>query len=71
MQWDVPTLAREQMILFPTSLDDAVPHDAFVRDFDAILRVLDWTCMSSQWRRTGSSRRVRIWRRWRLAGRIS
>ena len=49
MQWDVPTLAREQMILFPTSLDDAVPHDAFVRDFDAILRELDWAGFEAEY----------------------
>jgi transposase len=52
MQWDVPTLAREQMILFPTSLDDAVPHDAFVRDFDAILRELDWAGFEAEYHPT-------------------
>ena len=49
MQWDVPTLAREQMILFPTSLDDAVPLDAFVREFDAILRELDWAAFEAEY----------------------
>ncbi len=40
--WDRPILKREQLVLFPAKLDEAVPCDHEVRLFDEILRKIDW-----------------------------
>ena len=43
MTWAMPPVAREQLVLFPTSLDEVVPQDHLVRVLDEILRALDWS----------------------------
>ena len=43
MTWAVPPVDREQLVLFPTSLDDVIPEDHLVRVVDEILRSLDWS----------------------------
>mgnify|MGYP003974175437 CR=1 FL=1 len=53
--WDRPILKREQMVLFPTKLDEAVPRDHEVRLFDEILRKIDW----SDWEERYPNRRGR------------
>ena len=43
MAWAVPPVDREQLALFPTSLNDVIPDDHLVRVVDEILRALDWS----------------------------
>ena len=43
MHWAKPPQTREQMVLFSTRLDDAIPHDHTVRLLDAILSQIDWS----------------------------
>jgi len=40
-----PVLGRNQLVLIPTTLDDAVPEEHDVRILDELLRTQDW----SQW----------------------
>ena len=40
-----PVLGRNQLVLIPTTLDDAVPDGHDVRILDELLRTQDW----SQW----------------------
>ena len=40
--WAEAPLVREQMVLFPTSIDEVIPHDHEVRLLDEVLRTLDW-----------------------------
>jgi transposase len=42
-QWAKPPECREQQVLFPLKLDDAVPTEHLVRLFDEILGRLDWS----------------------------
>ena len=43
MNWAVPPEPRDQLVLFPSKLDEVVPQEHLVRDLDAILRELDWS----------------------------
>lgn len=43
MEWAKSPEKRDQLVLFPTRLDDAVGHDHLVRLFNDILTHLDWT----------------------------
>lgn len=43
MDWAKSPEQRDQLVLFPTRLDDAVGPDHLVRLFDAILARLDWS----------------------------
>jgi transposase len=43
MTWAVPPVARDQLVLFASSLDEVIPEDHLVRVLDAILRSLDWS----------------------------
>jgi radical SAM protein with 4Fe4S-binding SPASM domain len=45
MPWAQPVIARQQMQLFPTLLEDLLPPEDPMRQFDALLNELDW----SQW----------------------
>lgn len=47
MQWARSGLSRDQLVLFPTRLDEAIPPDHQVRLLDDILHRLDW----SNWER--------------------
>lgn len=42
MRWDQPDQPRDQLALFATTLDDALPDDHVVRLLDEILGRLDW-----------------------------
>lgn len=42
MRWDQPAQTRNQLVLFATRLDDALPGDHVVRLLDEILGRLDW-----------------------------
>lgn len=42
MRWDQPDQPRDQLVLFTTTLDDALPGDHVVRLLDEILGRLDW-----------------------------
>lgn len=46
-QWAKPPECREQQVLFPLKLDDAVPPEHLVRMFDEILGRLDWSSWES------------------------
>ena len=48
MNWEEPPMARDQLVLFPSSLDDVIPEGHLVRDLDAILRSLDWTALEAK-----------------------
>lgn len=41
--WAEPPMPRDQLVLFPTQLDEAVPADHPVRILDEILRQLNWS----------------------------
>lgn len=43
MGWAKAILGREQLVLFPRRLDEAIPADHHVRLLDAILARLDWS----------------------------
>ena len=60
MTWSLPPVAREQLVLFPTSLDEVVPQDHLVRVLDEILRALDWSKFEAKYHgRLGPSRFIR------------
>jgi transposase len=48
-QWAKPPECREQQVLFPLKLDDAVPTQHPVRLFDEILGRLDWSSWEAQY----------------------
>jgi transposase len=58
MTWAVPPMARDQLVLFPSSLDEVIPEDHLVRDLDAILRSLDWTEFEAKYHGTLGARPV-------------
>ena len=41
--WQSAPIARDQLVLFPESLEDRIPSDHPVRVLDEILDTLDWT----------------------------
>jgi transposase len=43
MTWAMPPVARDQLVLFASSLDEVIPDDHLVRVLDEILRALDWS----------------------------
>ncbi len=49
MKWAQAPAAREQIILFRESLDDAVSENHPIRGFDAILRELDWSLWEAKY----------------------
>ena len=49
MTWAVPPVAREQLVLFASSLDEVIPEDHLVRVVDEILRSLDWTKFEAEY----------------------
>lgn len=49
MDWSKAPQARDQMVLFPTRLDDVVGAEHVVRLFDDILARLDWTQWESEY----------------------
>ena len=49
MIWAEPPMARDQLVLFPSSLEEVIPEDHLVRDLDAILRSLDWSKFEAQY----------------------
>lgn len=49
MTWAVPPVDREQLVLFPTSLDEVIPEDHLVRVVDEILRTLDWSKFEAEY----------------------
>lgn len=49
MTWAVPPVDREQLVLFPTSLDEVIPEDHLVRVVDEILRALDWSKFEAEY----------------------
>ena len=49
MTWAVPPVDREQLVLFPSSLDEIIPDDHLVRVVDEILRSLDWTKFEAEY----------------------
>jgi transposase len=48
-QWAKPPECREQQVLFPVKLDEAVPTQHPVRLFDQILGRLDWSSWEAQY----------------------
>lgn len=52
MAWAMPPVAREQLVLFPTLLDEVVPQDHLVRVLDEILRALDWSEFEAEYHGT-------------------
>ena len=55
MTWAV---AREQLVLFPTLLDEVVPQDHLVRVLDEILRALDWSEFEAEYHGTLGARPI-------------
>ena len=51
-QWAKPPECREQQVLFPLKLDEAVPAQHPVRLFDEILGRLDWSSWEAQYHPT-------------------
>ena len=43
MDWSRATERREELVLFPTKLDDSIGSEHPVRLFDALLQKVDWT----------------------------
>ena len=41
-------MPREQIVLFPTALEDLIPEDHPVRLLDEILDQLDWTAWEAE-----------------------
>ena len=58
MTWAVPPEPRDQLVLFPSRLDEVVPDEHLVRDLDAILRGLDWTELEAKYHGTLGARPV-------------
>ena len=44
-----PTLGRDQFVLIPTTLDDAIPDSHEVRLLDEILRTQDWSTWEAEY----------------------
>lgn len=42
MGWALPTENRDQLVLFPTKLDEVIEHDHAVRIIDSLLSRLEW-----------------------------
>ena len=42
-------MPREQIVLFPTALEDLIPEDHPVRLLDEILDLLDWTAWETEY----------------------
>ena len=49
--WAEAPLVREQIVLFPTSIDEVIPGDHEVRLLDEMLRTLDWTKWEAEYSR--------------------
>lgn len=49
MDWSQAPQRRNELVLFPTMLDDCIPADHSVRLLDAILRKLDWSAWEQQY----------------------
>jgi len=58
MTWAMPAVAREQLVLFPTSLEEVVPQDHLVRVLDEILRALDWSEFEAKYHGTLGARPI-------------
>jgi transposase len=58
MSWAVPPVARDQLALFETSLDEVIPEDHLVRVLDEILRALDWREFEAKYHGTLGARPV-------------
>lgn len=58
MTWAVPPEPRDQLVLFPSRLDEVVPDEHLVRDLDAILRGLDWSEFEAEYHGTLGARPV-------------
>ena len=58
MNWAEPPMARDQLVLFPSSLDEVIPEEHLVRDLDAILRSLDWSALEAKYHGTLGARPV-------------
>ena len=58
MTWAVPPEPRDQLVLFPSRLDEVVPEEHLVRDLDAILRGLDWSEFEAKYHGTLGARPV-------------
>lgn len=52
MDWAKPPQRREQLVMFPTRLDEAIGQEHAVRLLDAILRRLDWAAWEATYDRT-------------------
>lgn len=58
MTWAVPPVARDQLALFETSLDEVIPEDHLVRALDEILRALNWSEFEAKYHGTLGARPV-------------
>lgn len=61
MTWAVPPEPRDQLVLFPSRLDEVIPEEHLVRDLDAILRGLDWSELEAKYHGTLGARPVHPW----------
>lgn len=50
MKWATPELDRDQLVLFPQRLDDAVPAGHAVRLLDGVLGSLDWSAWEKNYK---------------------
>ena len=64
MTWTMSPVACEQLVLFPNSLDEAVPQNHLVRVLDEILRALDWSQFEAKVSRTAESQARAIAQCW-------
>ncbi len=60
MTWAMPPVARDQWVLFESSLDEVIPDDHLVRVLDAILRSLDWGPFEAKYHGTLRPRRISL-----------
>lgn len=58
MTWAMPPVARDQLVLFESSLDEVIPEDHLVRVLDEILRALDWSQFEAKYHGTLGARPV-------------
>ena len=58
MTWAMPPVARDQLVLFESSLDEVIPDDHLVRVLDEILRSLDWSPFEAKYHGTLGARPV-------------
>ena len=47
--WAKPPLPRDQLLLIPTTLDEALPKEHPVRSFDLILQYMDWSAWETRY----------------------